>query len=118
MLNTSLSKRVKYTFYYTCDSFIVDMVLVWEGGGCDDVWGRPSLVTSLTKFTELFHHHHHHHHHHHGEDGSRPERPLCLRNRCKITNICYKILQFSTVSNPASCSWDWVSTYSCIYSYI
>jgi len=32
-------------------------------------------------------------HHHHGEDGSRPERPLYLRNRCKITNTYYKILQ-------------------------
>jgi len=26
--------------------------------------------------------------HHHREDRSRPERPLYLRNRCKITNTC------------------------------
>jgi len=34
-----------------------------------------------------------HHHHHHGEDRSRPERPLYPRNRRKITNTCYIILQ-------------------------
>ena len=32
-------------------------------------------------------------HHHHGEDESRPERPLYPRNRRKITNTCYIILQ-------------------------
>jgi len=34
-----------------------------------------------------------HHHHHHGEDGSRPERTLYPRNRRKITNTCYRILE-------------------------
>jgi len=33
------------------------------------------------------------------DDGSRPERPLYPRNRPKITNTCYKILQQTTVSD-------------------
>jgi len=45
--------------------------------------GNPRLCMSFTS-----HHHHHYHHHHHGEDGSRPERPLYPRNKCKITNTC------------------------------
>jgi len=76
----------------------------WESGAeAEDIYANNNCNNGLTKNPPIFSAWEFpggHHHHHHGEDGSRPERPLYPRNRRKITNTCYRILQYMSPLPP------------------